>query len=75
MKQVKAIKRINQADMNDLLALFSSFQGKEVQITIESLDPEEAEEQAFKEAGMSAFFKDDQQADSIYDQKYGHLAS
>jgi hypothetical protein len=70
MKQVKAIKKIEQGNVNDLLALFDVFQGKEVQITIESLD---SDEEVFKKAGIENFLKDDDQADSIYDEKYRKL--
>ena len=70
MKQVKDIKKIEQGNVNDLLALFDVFQGKEVQITIESLD---SDEEVFKKAGIENFLKDDDQADSIYDEKYRKL--
>jgi hypothetical protein len=73
MKQIKAIKKIEQGNLNDLLALFSLFQGKEVQITIESIDSDELDEEVFKKAGIQNFLKDDDEADSIYDEKYRKL--
>lgn len=73
MKQIKAIKKIEQGNMNELWALFGLFQGKEVQITIESIDSNELDEEAFKRAGIENFLKDDEEADSIYDEKYRKL--
>ncbi len=52
--------------MNDLWALFGLFPGKEVQITI----AEELDETAFKRAGIENFLKDDNEVDSMYDEKY-----